>query len=133
MCPTHESGPRFSFPELLATANSVIAKQVELREGFYDRNDVPLLRALRGSRLAHTIEVDRPDGPQKTITADGFVIATGSRPFRPSDVDFRIRASSTATRCCRSTARRPASQSMAPAWWAANMRRCGATCRFACS
>ena len=32
--------PKFSFPELLATANSVIAKQVELRDGFYDRNDV---------------------------------------------------------------------------------------------
>ncbi len=83
-----EGRPRFSFPDLLATANSVIAKQVQLREGFYDRNNVTLLAGTARFIDAHTIEINRPDGPQKTITADGFVIATGSRPFRPQDVDF---------------------------------------------
>ena len=45
---------KYSFPELLATANAVIAKQVDLREGFYDRNDVALdLRHRPVRRPAH--------------------------------------------------------------------------------
>ena len=79
--------PRFSFPELLATANSVIAKQVELREGFYDRNDVTLSGHGAVHRPAHARIVD-PASATKQVTADAFVIATGSRPFRPKDVDF---------------------------------------------
>src|SRR5262245_18720885 len=38
-----DESPRFSFPDLLATASAVIAKQVDLREGFYERNDVDLI------------------------------------------------------------------------------------------
>ncbi len=83
-----ESRPRFSFPELLATANSVIAKQVALRGGFYDRNDVTLVRGTAHFVDPHTIEIIDPDSPEKRLTADAFVIATGSQPFRPKDVDF---------------------------------------------
>ena len=80
--------PRFSFPELLATANSVIEKQVALRQGFYDRNDVPLFPGSARFVDAHTIEVFHPDNAPKRLSAQGVVIATGSRPFRPADVDF---------------------------------------------
>jgi len=80
--------PKFSFPELLATANSVIAKQVNLREGFYDRNDVALIPGSARFIDAHTIEVESPGRVKQHISADAFVIATGSRPFRPDDVDF---------------------------------------------
>jgi NAD(P) transhydrogenase len=83
-----DAPPRFSFPDLLATANSVIAKQVQLREGFYDRNNVSLLPGAATFVDSHTIEVNCHDKPTKRVTADGFVIATGSRPFRPKDVDF---------------------------------------------
>jgi NAD(P) transhydrogenase len=79
---------KYSFPELLATANAVIGKQVNLREGFYERNDVALIAGAARFVDAHTIEIDHPAGAQKRVTADAFVIATGSRPFRPADVDF---------------------------------------------
>ena len=39
----NETVSKLSFPELLATANSVISKQVELRSGFYERNGVPII------------------------------------------------------------------------------------------
>jgi NAD(P) transhydrogenase len=84
-----ELQPKFSFPELLATANAVIAKQVDLREGFYDRNDVALIAGSARFVDAHTIEVESSGSALKRITADAFVIATGSRPFRPADVDFK--------------------------------------------
>ncbi|MEX0978734.1 MAG: Si-specific NAD(P)(+) transhydrogenase [Pirellulales bacterium] len=80
--------PRFSFPELLATANSVIAKQVELREGFYERNDVTIFPGSAHFVDPHTIEVQHPESTTKRVSADAFVIATGARPFRPADVDF---------------------------------------------
>jgi NAD(P) transhydrogenase len=80
--------PRFSFPELLATANAVIAKQVDLREGFYDRNDIRLIPGSARFIDPRTIEVDHPQSAVKRITAEAFVVAVGSRPFRPQDVDF---------------------------------------------
>jgi NAD(P) transhydrogenase len=79
---------RYSFPELLATANSVIAKQVALRGGFYDRNGVALIPGSARFVDPHTIEVENRQSAVKRIQAEGFVIATGSRPFRPRDVDF---------------------------------------------
>jgi NAD(P) transhydrogenase len=45
-----------------------------------------------------TIEVDAGEGVRRKIHAKHFVIATGSRPYRPSDVDFthpRIKDSDT--------------------------------------
>jgi NAD(P) transhydrogenase len=83
-----DAPPKFCYPELLATANSVIAKQVQLREGFYDRNNVALIPGSAKFVDPHTIDVDSPNSPKKRITADAFAIATGSRPFRPQDVDF---------------------------------------------
>jgi NAD(P) transhydrogenase len=79
---------RFSLPDLVATANSVIAKQVDMREGFYNRNDVALVAGCARFVDPHTIEIDHTDNACKRLTAEGFVIATGSRPFRPKDVDF---------------------------------------------
>ena len=79
---------KYSFPDLLATANSVIAKQVDLRSGFYERNNVALLRGSAQFVDPHTIEVVNSGSALKRVTADAFVIATGSRPFRPKDVDF---------------------------------------------
>ncbi len=83
-----ETRPHFSFPELLATANAVIAKQVAMRGGFYDRNDVTLVRGTARFLDPHTIEIVDPDSPEKHLTAEAFVVATGSQPFRPKDVDF---------------------------------------------
>ncbi len=83
-----EAAPRFSFPELLATATSVIAKQVELREGFYQRNNVTVVPGHARFVEPHTVEVESPGSAKVRLSAQAFVIATGSRPFRPKDVDF---------------------------------------------
>lgn len=36
----------------------------------------------------HTLALDCPDGSVETLTAEKFVIACGSRPYHPTDVDF---------------------------------------------
>lgn len=90
---------RMFYPDLLRTAESVIAQQVTMRRDFYDRNQVVLYQGQAVFLDPHVIEVRRGDGrPSQRLTAETFVIATGSRPYRPKDVDFahhRIRDSDT--------------------------------------
>jgi NAD(P) transhydrogenase len=90
--------PEFSFPDLIGTAEKVIDQQVELRQGFYDRNHVPLIPGQARFVDPHTVEVEFSEGGHRKFNADAFVIATGSRPWRPPGVDFshpRIRDSDT--------------------------------------
>lgn len=77
-----------SFGELLERAETVISRQVDMRNGFYIRNQVPVLPG--NGRLVdeHTVELDDPAGKIKRLTTRGVIIATGSRPYRSPDVDF---------------------------------------------
>ncbi len=77
-----------SYPRVLAAAAKVIPKQVELHTEFYIRNRVTLHTGLASFVDANTVSVDLGDGAQETITAKSIIIATGSRPYRPADVDF---------------------------------------------
>lgn len=79
---------RFSFPQLLRSAEVVIGKQVTMRSDFYRRNHIPVIHGHARFAEPHTIAVDRPDRQQQILRAKHFLIATGSRPYRPSDVDF---------------------------------------------
>lgn len=78
----------FSFPKVLKRAESVIAKQVKLRTTFYARNRVKLYHGQGRFTDDHTLEVVKADGSIETLIGDKFVIATGSRPYQPADVDF---------------------------------------------
>jgi NAD(P) transhydrogenase len=90
--------PEYSFPDLIGTANKVIEQQTTLRQSFYDRNHVPLIPGSAKFVDPHAVEVEFSDGGKRRLEADKFVIATGSRPWRPPNVDFshpRIRESDT--------------------------------------
>jgi NAD(P) transhydrogenase len=90
-----------TFPQLLSTADKVIEGQVHMRRRFYDRNRVPVLVGAGAFIDAHTLEITpRADVPYR-VTADRFVIATGSRPYHPPGVDFshpRVRDSDSVLR-----------------------------------
>ncbi|CAM3911034.1 Soluble pyridine nucleotide transhydrogenase [Vibrio aerogenes CECT 7868] len=77
-----------TFSNILNHAKSVIDKQTRLRQGFYDRNQCALLFGLASFVDEHTLEITQPDGKKDRYTADKFVIATGSRPYHPQDIDF---------------------------------------------
>ncbi len=80
---------KLSYPELLRSAESVIARQTTMRRDFYERNRVSLYHGHARFLDAHMLEV-RASAQQEPVvlTAAAFVIATGSHPFRPRDVDF---------------------------------------------
>lgn len=73
-----------SFPDMRQRADDVISKQVTMRRGFYDRNDVTILRGNARFKNEHTVVVD----DHHVYTAEHFVVATGSRPYHPPDVNF---------------------------------------------
>lgn len=77
-----------TFSEILSHAQSVIRKQVNLRKGFYDRNDCDLYFGKASFKDSHTIEIRKNDGSLEYLSGDNIIIATGSRPYRPADIDF---------------------------------------------
>ena len=70
--------------QLKRGTQTIIGRQVTMRQSFYDRNDVPLYRGEARFVDEHAISIDGDD----PIRAKHFVIATGSRPFHPASVDF---------------------------------------------
>ena len=80
--------PPPSFGELCRTAGSVIARQTNMRRTFYERNDVEIIEGHGRFVDPNTVAVDQPKGATDVFTAPHFVIACGSRPYHPPDVDF---------------------------------------------
>ncbi|MEF1288573.1 Si-specific NAD(P)(+) transhydrogenase [Vibrio sp. M260118] len=77
-----------TFSNILGHAKSVIDKQTRLRQGFYDRNQCSLIFGTARFIDKYSIAVMQSDGTEETYSADRFVIATGSRPYQPDNVDF---------------------------------------------
>lgn len=77
-----------SYQKLLQQTDLVIKEQVNLRKSFYDRNDVELIIGRAIFIDSHTIEVTDPAELKRRYEAESFVIATGSSPYHPADVDF---------------------------------------------
>jgi NAD(P) transhydrogenase len=85
------------FPALLRSAAGVIEKQVTMRRDFYGRNHVPVVHGTARFRDDHTLEIAMGE-TRRTLRAKAFVLAVGSRPYRPPNVDFsaaRVRDSDT--------------------------------------
>ncbi|MDX1633377.1 MAG: Si-specific NAD(P)(+) transhydrogenase [Marinobacter sp.] len=80
----------FSFPRVLQNAQKVIGKQVKLRTQFYARNRVDLITGEASFIDANRIQV-RGAKADDVLHTKSVVIATGSRPYLPPDVNFRHR------------------------------------------
>lgn len=78
----------FSFGQLRKSAGSVIARQVDMRQTFYERNRVPVIFGRARFVDPHTVEAIAENEARSVLSAESFVIATGSRPYRPDGVDF---------------------------------------------
>ena len=77
-----------NFQTLLNAANQVIHSQVQLRHSFYVRNFVDIIQGWAKFKDKNSIEVTQDNGLKKTYYADAFIIATGSHPYHPDDIDF---------------------------------------------
>src|SRR5690606_29925683 len=79
---------RLTFPLVLQSAAKVTPKHVEMHTNFYVRNRVNVHIGEASFIDPHHIYLSVLDGGSEIIYADDIVIATGSSPYRPADVDF---------------------------------------------
>ncbi len=78
----------FSFPKVLKSAEKVIANQVMMRTGFYARNRVDVYFGQARFSDANTVRIQHAQRSDDILKAKNVIIATGSRPYQPDDVDF---------------------------------------------
>jgi NAD(P) transhydrogenase len=86
----HEAGVsvQLTFPDLRKTARSVIEKQVDMRKSFYERNHIQVISGHGRFLDPHTLEVIDERGGRQRLRGRHVILAPGSRPYRPADVDF---------------------------------------------
>jgi NAD(P) transhydrogenase len=85
----HDKAKHLTFSDILRHSSAVIRKQVQLRSGFYDRNRVELFTGEASFIDANTIQIVKSDSSIEKISAKRIVIATGSHPYRPDDINFK--------------------------------------------
>jgi len=73
------------FQDIMRHAARVIDEQVHLRAGYYEKNGIDIIHGQASFVDRNTIRLGNR-GP--LVTAEHFIIATGSRPYRPDNVDF---------------------------------------------
>lgn len=78
----------FTFADVLHHTEKVIAKQVRMRRGFYNRNNCTLYFGAASFVDEHTLSIKNKDGSMDLVTGKNIIIATGSRPYHPKDIDF---------------------------------------------
>ena len=78
----------FSFPRVLQSAERVIAKQVKLRTEFYGRNRISVYTGKARFADSNTVDVFNGTVANTRLHAKEVVIATGSSPWRPDNIDF---------------------------------------------
>ncbi|MBT5388871.1 MAG: Si-specific NAD(P)(+) transhydrogenase [Porticoccaceae bacterium] len=78
----------FSFPEVMKAADDVITKQVQGRTKGYARYRVQMHIGRAKFTSPHEISVTDKDGKVISVRGEHFLIATGSSPYRPDDIDF---------------------------------------------
>ena len=76
---------KMSFQQILKHAARVVPEQVRMRSDFYDRNRIPVIYGRAEFVDSHTIKLTVK---RDKLSADYFVIATGSRPYHPPGADF---------------------------------------------
>ncbi len=77
-----------TYPDLLAEARNVSTAQVRLRNRYYPRNQVTTVHGFAVFDGEHTLTVRQDNGSTEQLQAEHFVIATGSTPYHPDDLDF---------------------------------------------
>lgn len=76
------------YPQLLSSADQVVDAQIASRRRNYERNRVPVFEGSARFVDANRIEVCSENTVDEVLEASHFVIATGSRPYHPPDLDF---------------------------------------------
>ncbi|WP_096086489.1 Si-specific NAD(P)(+) transhydrogenase [Agaribacterium haliotis] len=81
--------PHFTYPQLRDAALQVIPKQVEMRTDYFNKNRIRYFPGWAEFVSANEVTIALEAGVSETIRAKHIVIATGSRPYQPQEIDFQ--------------------------------------------
>ncbi len=85
----YEVGPELTVADFMFRERAVVARELELINESLGRYAVELVHGHGRFAGPNAVAVTPPGGAEvRTLTAEFFVIATGSRPNRPDDVPF---------------------------------------------
>lgn len=79
---------KFTMKQILRDAHKVIQQQVDTHSRFYERNGIDVYHGHAYLQDKHTVIIQHPDGAKETILCKQIVLATGSRPYQPANLDF---------------------------------------------
>lgn len=85
---TFEKFKNLTYPQVLAAASEIVPLQARLHADYLNKNRVIIHRGHAKFLGNNLVEVRNEAGQRDVITAKHFVISTGSRPYRPKEVDF---------------------------------------------
>ena len=74
--------------DLRARLLMTLDHEVEVLQHQFARNSVSVIAGEARFADPHTVKIRIEDGDPQTITADRFLLAVGTRPFRPAYVPF---------------------------------------------
>ena len=74
--------------DLSARTMHVVGKEVDVTQSQLARNRVAMILGSARFLSPNELEIEAADGDIKRVTGDKFVIAVGTRPARPSSVEF---------------------------------------------
>ncbi|HYT10327.1 MAG TPA: Si-specific NAD(P)(+) transhydrogenase [Mycobacteriales bacterium] len=74
--------------DLTARTQHVIGREIDVIRSQLARNHVQILVGTARFVEPHAVTVTAEDGTERKVTADKFVVAVGTKPARPSTVDF---------------------------------------------
>ncbi|MXP67914.1 Si-specific NAD(P)(+) transhydrogenase [Pantoea sp. Aalb] len=77
-----------TFSDIINYTTTIIRKQTSMRRNFYERNHCILYQGNASFIDINKIIIQKPDGTFEYLTAENFIIACGSRPYHPIEVDF---------------------------------------------
>jgi NAD(P) transhydrogenase len=78
-----------SLPRFMARKTLVQIEEHDRIERSIDKHGIDVVRGIGRFGGPHRIEVTRPDRTTQVLECDHVLIATGSRPHRPGNVDFQ--------------------------------------------
>lgn len=81
---TPDAVSKAKLDDLRRSTQSIISSQVALRQKFYERNDVEVVHGPASFLDKNRLQI----GDELIVETSAVVLATGSRPYRPADVNF---------------------------------------------
>ncbi|QIV95983.1 NAD(P) transhydrogenase [Allofrancisella inopinata] len=78
----------YDFPKMLEGAYQIADLQTEIKKNRFISHEIDIYYGFASFKDNHTIRISRKNGSTEIITAENFILATGSRPYHPSDIDF---------------------------------------------